>query len=189
MSPILLACFIHILLLFCLCLLDFWKFIYFSSSFSSPSSTWSVLLVRLNYTPTSPLLIELFTFRISLWFFSRFSISLLNSSLIFCVYFLLSFRCLCSDFIDFHALFYVAEHSLIILLNSLSGISPNLLSLESIFVKLVCFEEVIFPWFLFFLCFSNEIYESGIRSKIGILKLPCVLSAEVLQCSSRTQFW
>lgn len=53
--------------------------------------------------------------------------------------------CVCSEFIDFHALFYVDKHSLVILLNSLPRIPPNLLPLESIFVKLVSFEEVIFP--------------------------------------------
>ena len=54
-----------------------------------------------------------------------------------CVCFLLSFKHVCSEFIDFHALFHVDEHSLVILLNSLSRTSPNLLPLESIFVKLV----------------------------------------------------
>ena len=53
--------------------------------------------------------------------------------------------CVYSEFIDFHALFYVDKHSLVILLNSLPRTSPNLLPLESIFVKLVSFEEVIFP--------------------------------------------
>lgn len=116
-----------------------------SSSSASLSSTWSVLLVRFNDHLTVSSAYWLFTYKISLWCFPRFSISLPNPSLLsvfafvfhsgVCVFWVHWFSC--------SLLCY--KHSLVILLNSLPRIPPNLLPLESIFVKLVSFEEVIFP--------------------------------------------
>lgn len=88
----------------------------------------------------------------------RISISLLNSTLISCIYFLISFSCFCPLRIhsgDCH--FSVSLNIFkIILLNFLTEISFNSLSFEAITEGLIIFIEVNLCWvFFYFLCFFS----------------------------------
>lgn len=84
-------------------------------------------------------------------FFFSISVSLLISSFISYIAFLISFSCLYVQLGAYILLWIFKNTLIIILLSSLSGISSNSLSLDTINIWLVIFVEVILPLFFMFL--------------------------------------